>query len=692
MATGIMSIGVTGMQAAQLGLMTTQHNIANASTVGYSRQRTVQATNNPLSTGSGFVGQGVHVSTIERMYSNVLNTQVVHSQASVSQLDTYYSEISQIDNMLTDSSSGVSSALSSFFTGIQGVAAAPKSLDARQAMVSAAQSLAARFNTLSTSLTEMADGVNSQITSNVTSINSYAQQIAVLNERIIVAQSSTNQPANDLLDQRDALVGELNKLVGVTTMTQNNGSYTVTFGNGQQLVVGTSVTTLAAVASSADPSRTVVGIKNGNTTQELPESLITGGALGGLISFRKDALDPAMNELGRVAASVAQTYNAQSALGQDLLGNIEGSTAFQPDLFVINPSTAKVIANTHNTGTAELTTTIDAASSNGTNFYTNLTASDYRVAYDGANYTVTRLSDNYVWPNATDPAVLVPGTDFQLTTTTTQGGTTVVSTEGITINLTAGMASGDSFLIQPTRDMAANLKVNAVVANDPRLITAAAPVATATGTTNTGTASITAGSVSTGYTAPVAGSPITLTYASASTELNITGLADPTVIEYTDAAGLPATITATGGSATIPYVMGKAITLNNVSFSMNGTPADGDTFTVSANTNGVADSRNAVLLGKLQTQSTVSGATATYAESYAQLISDIGNKARSADVTLTAQQSLLDQATAARDALSGVNLDEEAANLLSYQQAYQASAKMLQIGSELFDTLLSIGA
>jgi len=513
----------------------------------------------------------------------------------------------------------------------------------------------------------------------VAAINSFAQQIADLNGRIIVAQSSSNQPANDLLDQRDQLVSELNKLVGVKTTTQSDGSYNVFFGTGQQLVVGSTVMTMTATASSADPSRIVVGLKNAGATQELPESLITGGALGGLIRFRKEALDPAMNELGRVAASAAQTFNAQNALGQDLLGNIQGSAAFQSDFFVISPSTPKVIANSANTGSAAVTASFNAASNNGTNFYTNLTASDYRVSFDGTNYKVTRLSDNHVWPNATEPAGLVPGSAFSL------------PTEGITINLSGAMASGDSFLIQPTRDMSRNLTVNAAVANDPRLIAAAAPIATATGASNTGTASITSGTVSTGYTAPAAGSPVTLTYTSAGSLLNVSGLANGTVISVMS-GGTTNTYTVASGTASLPYTTGSSISFNNIAFTMNGTPANGDTFTVSANTNGVADGRNAVLLGKLQTQNTVSGATATYQSSYAQMVSDIGNKTRATQVTQSAQQSLLDQATSARDALSGVNLDEEAANLLSYQQAYQASAKMLDIGAKLFDTLLSIGA
>jgi flagellar hook-associated protein 1 len=679
MTTGIMSIGVTGMQAAQLGLMTTQHNIANASTPGYSRQRTVQGTNTPLSTGAGFVGQGVHISTIARMYSDVLNSQVVSSQASVSQLSAFSKEISQIDNLLGDTTSGVSPALQAFFNGVQGVAADPSSLDARQSMVSSAQALTARFNSMNSRLTEMYDGVNSQIKSNVAAVNSYATQIASLNERIIVAQSSTNQPANDLLDQRDQLVSELNKLVGVKTTTQSNGSYSVTFGTGQALVVGTTVTTMTATPSSADPSRIVVGLKNGASTQELPESLITGGTLGGLISYRKDALEPAMNELGRVAASLAQTFNAQNAQGKDLLGNSQasGTPPFQPDFFVISPSTPKIVGNSANSAAATLSAGFAPVSTNGTNFYSNLTASDYKLALNGTTYTLTRLTDGQSWSDTSVASL----------------STTVSATEGFTF--TGSMASGDSFLIQPTRDMSKNLSVNTAIANDPRLIAAAGASASATPVTavaSNSATSITVPTVTTG-TAPAMGATVTLTAAvtGASTALNLKGLANPTVITYIDASNVSHTVTATTGTATIPYAAGKAISLNNVSFTISGSPANGDTFTVT-NNSGASDGRNAVLLGKLQTQKTTSGATATYQSSYAQLVSDIGNKTREAQVTETAQQSLLDQATTSRDALSGVNLDEEAANLLNYQQAYQAAAKMLQIGTKLFDTLLAIGA
>jgi len=673
MSTGLISIGVSGMQAAQISLLTAEHNVTNASTPGYNRQRAIQATNTALMTGAGAIGQGVHVTTVERMYSSVLSTQVVRSQTSVSDLDSFYSQIKQIDNVLADTNSGVSPALQDFFKGVQQLASDPASLPARQAMVSSAQALTARFNSLNDQLTQMYDGVNSQVGSSVSAINSYTQQIASLNERIVDAQSSFSQAPNDLLDQRDQLVADLNKVVGVKTATQSDGSFNVFMGTGQQLVVGTVVTNVTAIASAEDPSRMVVGLQNAGATQELPESLITGGSLGGLIRFRSEALDKTSNQLGRVAQSLASTFNAQHALGQDLQGNILGSANFQKDFFVINPSTPKVITNTSNTGGATLAATFDPVSSNGTNFYSNVTASDYRVGFDGVSYSLTRLSDNKVWPNPTDPTALVPGTAFS-------PKTNGVASEGITLTLAGAMSTGDTFLVEPTREISRNLSVNAAIVGDPRLLAAAAPVLAQINATNAGKATVSPGVVSTGYS--TAGLPATLTYA----------------------AGAPSTLTATVGvtvtsggvSTAYPagtpwnYLSGDTISFNGITFSVSGVPANGDTFSVAANTTGVADSRNALLLGKLQTQNTVSGATASYQSSYAQMVSDVGNKTRETQVTQGAQQSLLDQATSAREALSGVNLDEEAANVLRFQQAYSASAKILEIGSKLFDTLLAI--
>ncbi|MBK7355538.1 flagellar hook-associated protein FlgK [Propionivibrio sp.] len=733
---GIVSTGITGLQVAQLGLLTTEHNITNANTPGFNRQRNVQVSNIAMLTGSGFIGQGSHVSTIERMYDQFLSTQVNRTQTTSSELEAYATQIKQIDNMLADPNAGVSPALQEFFRGVQQVSADPSQLPARQAMVSSAQALVARFQGLDDRISQMYDGLNSQLTTAVASINSYSEQIAQLNESIVNAGSSINQPANDLMDQRDQLILELNKLVRVTTTTNSDGSFNVYVGNGQQLVTGTQVTNLTALPSIADPSRFAIGLQTASGPQELPESLITGGSLGGLLSFRSGSLDRVANDLGRNAASLALTFNAQHALGQDLLGQSIGDVNFAANFFTV--STPTVIANGNNSsvtpgtiaaalvtpppidgsytlglngagtlytltrqsdGTAwtgatlaalqaavpagealTLTGAVVAAgastqvfspAANGANYYTKLTSSDYRLDYDGTNYSVTRLSDNTQWSNASLATL----------------STTVAGSEGFSFSLSSGtVASGDSFIIQPARAAAKNIAVNPTVAADVRLIAAAMPIRTAAASANTGAGTISDGKSLHGFGTPAfpAGG-VTLTYDSTGNTLTLAGL--PAGANVSVTAGNTTTVYP---GPVIPYTSTAIVSFAGVSFNISGSLGNGDVFTVGQNTGGVSDGRNALALGQLQTQNTMSGKTASYQTAYAQLVGDAGNKSREIEVKSQAQNALLKQSTDARDSLSGVNLDEEAANLIRYQQAYQASAKMLDIGSKLFDVLLSI--
>ena len=669
--SSIFGIGVSALQNAQYGLMTTGHNITNVNTDGYNRQRVIIGTNIAVLTGAGYIGQGAHVSTVERMYSSFLGAQVNQAQTTASSLEAFATQLAQINNMLADPNSGLSPAMLDFFKGVQQVAADPNAVAGRQALLSSAQAMVARFQGIEGRLSELYEGVNSQLQGYVGSINSYAQQIANLNEQIINAQAATNQPPNDLYDQRDQLIANLNKLIGVNTSTNTDGSYNVYIGNGQQLVTRTQVSTLQAVPSSADPSRMIVGLTNATGTQELPESLLSGGSVSGLLSFRSQFLDRAANELGRVAASMALTFNAQHALGQDLLGNIAGSANFVSNFFTL--SGPKVVANAQNPASAATVTAsfISPPPNNG-NFYTDLTNSDYQLTYDGANYKLTRLSDSVSWSGASVAALnaAVAGS--------AQGS------QGFTVAASATPAVGSSYLIQPTREVARNIGVNPVIAADLRQIAAAAPVRAQVGATNTGSATITPGQVTTGYSAPAAGAPITLSYNGG----NLTGFPAGTVTSTIN--GTTTTYTYPVPNASIPYANGATLSFSGISVQISGSPSTGDTFTVSRNANGVSDNRNALLLGKLQTQNTMVGGKSPYQGVYSQLVSDAGNKGREVQVTLDAQKALLKQTQTASDSLSGVNLDEEAANLLKFQQAYQAAAKMVDIGSKLLDTILAI--
>jgi flagellar hook-associated protein 1 FlgK len=526
-------------------------------------------------------------------------------------------------------------------------------MPSRQAMLSGAQTLVARFQSLDQRLSEIGSGINGALQSSVGAINSFAQQIAALNNNISIAEAATNmQPANDLRDQRDTLIAELGKEIRVSTAIQSDGSYNVFVGNGQPVVVGRQTFDLVAAPSLEDVSRLEVGYRSGAKVVLLGSSTLQGGNLGGLLAFRSETLDSTRNAIGRVAIGVARTFNDQHKLGQDLSG------AIGVDFFKV--ASPAVLPRTGNAGNAAVSASITDASA--------LTTSDYRLNYTslaGGNstFSLTRVSD---------------GTSTNFTFAEAAGGS--VTVDGVTVTIPAsppGAAAvvNDSWLIEPTRVGALDI---AVALKDPSKIAAASPVRTGAATANSGSASISSASVSAIAVLPTAGTPITLTYDALASQFVVTPLAL--------------------ALAPIPYVSGASISINGIKFSISGAPQNSDVFTIDRNVGGVSDSSNAVTLAGLQSakslgkNASVAGAEAVlnFQQAYAQLVSDVGNKARQTEVMATAQKNLIAQTEKAQQSIAGVNLDDEAANLLRYQQAYQASGKMMQIATSLFQTLLDI--
>lgn len=688
----LLNIGVTGLTAAQYGMATTQHNIANVNTTGYSRQQVNQATNIAIATGSGYLGQGVSVTSVKRVYDQFLTAQINKAQTQASAYDAYGSEVSQIDSMLADSTSGLTPAVQDFFKGVQDLSANASQLSARQSMVSTAQALTTRFSSMDGQLKQLYGQVNSEIESSVSEINTYSKQIGDLNQRIKLAEAATNQPANDLLDQRDQLITDLSKRINITTYTDSNGDFNVFTGSGQQLVVGQNSRNLKAVQSTTDASKLTVALEgiNGNPDEQLPESMITGGTLGGVMKFRSETLDKTSNQLGQVAVSMALTLNAQQALGQDLNGaSALSGTGFQSSFF--NIGTPTVVSNSGNAATTPIPTVNFAAAtlnSSGTNYQTSLTGSDYKLTMNsGSSFTLTRLSDNASW-NATNLSGL------------NQDG---LSFTDLTAAQQATVTAGNSFLIEPTRGQASNISVNSVIAGDVSKIAAASPVraksAPTTGTVNNGTMTMSA-SVGPGYSTALSGSisassSISVNYNSGSGNLTFSSIPAGTTLYATYASGTaasvatsPAVALASGGQTLTQLSLRDASGNTVLKLDVTGTPANGDNFSIQLNSGAVSDNSNALKIAKLQTQSTMNGGTSTYQGAYAQLVSTVGNTTKQVQVSGEAQTALLEQTQATRDSLAGVNLDEEAANLIKYQQAYQASAKMLSMGSELFNSLL----
>ncbi|MFW7342477.1 flagellar hook-associated protein FlgK [Pollutimonas sp. H1-120] len=440
------NLGLSALTAAQNRLQTAGHNINNAATEGYNRQSVLVATAGAASTSAGYIGRGVQAVTVQRAYDGFLYRQLVNAQTTGASIATYGNEITQINNLFADRTVGITPALQKFFDGIQAVASAPADSAARQELLGRASSLVGQINDSNAFLDSQRNNINTQLTTVVTQINSYAERIRDLNTQITTAYATASQHApNDLLDQRDQLVSELSQLVEVKVIEQDS-SFSLTVGNGQILLGGDTLFPLHAQPSADDPARVVVAYSapgpNGSTLKlELDESRIKGGTLGGLIAYRRDALDTVQNNLGRLAVGLATAVNALHKQGEDLNG-VGGGDFF-------NLGTVEALPGARNAGAAVLN--IDLADAN------QLTGQDYRVERTATGYTVTSI------PN---------GTTTALTGTT---GTV----DGVSFDFTGGApAVGDSWLVQPTRAAAANLSL---AINDPAKIAASAP---GTGTAN----------------------------------------------------------------------------------------------------------------------------------------------------------------------------------------------------------------
>lgn len=648
MAGDILSIGKTGLFAAQAGLSTTGNNITNANVAGYSRQIVVQATALSIQSGYGFTGTGTQIAQIKRYSDSFLNKQVQTAQASYSALDAYSTQIAQIDNLLSDTSAGLSPALQNYFAAVQNVTGNSASDSSRQGMLSAADTLAARFQSIAGRLGEIRSGVDSEIQSSVTLINSYAEQIANLNNEISgFAGDPTRQP-NDLLDKRDQLVLKLNEQIKAQVTVGDNNSYTISIGNGMPLVVGKTTYNLSTALSPTDQSRLVIGYQTANQVSVLAESSLSGGQLGGLLDFRANALDRAQNEFGRIAVGFAMTMNDQQKLGVDKNG-VPGQAMFAAG----QPFIGKNVNNSQSSAMSVAAAITDPAA---------LTASDYKVEYDGSAYWVTRLSDKTQTKITSVPQTI----------------------DGVAFSVSGAASAGDNYLVRPTAQAADGF---GLLLTNPAQIAAAAPIATSALDSNTGTGKISAGTVDASYLSTPLGAPVTLRYNGGppSTLSNFPAAASVDVkVNGVSVAGAPFA----GG--TVPFTAGATYSYDGMSFSISGAPKDGDQFKIDIN-NGKGDVRNAGLMAALQTKGIFNQGSSNYQSAYATLVSFVGNKASETQVNADAGAALLKQVVNAAKDVSGVNLDEEATNLLRYQQAYQAAGKIMQIASTVFDTLLSIG-
>lgn len=544
MAVGLLGTAASGLLAFQRAISVTGHNISNANTEGYSRQRVELGTRPPGFTGQGFIGNGVKIESIERVFDNFVAERLRNTTSSSARYDTLAMMSGRISNLLGDNQAGLGTGLESFFNAVQAVADDPSSIPARQLLLTEGESLVARFQNLDAQLDSTRDEINGGLSSIVAEINDLSSSIAEANRNIVDATSQGGGAApNDLLDKRDMLINRLSELVSVRTVEQENGALNVFVGSGQSLVTGFLSSQLQATPNEFDNRYLEMAVTGAGISTVITDNL-TGGRLGAMLEFRDQTLDSAQNALGRIAITLGVEFNRQHNVGMDLEGT-PGS-----DFFAV--TTPLVAANANNAGAATVTASFDGANVD------TLTTEDYVLAFDGSAWSLRRTSDG-------QPVSM--------------SGTGPFLADGVQINIAGGAAAGDRFLIRPTRSGSSDM---ATLISNPREIAAAAP-----------------------------------------------------------AAG----------------------------------PAPGD-------------NSNALLLANLQTAHSMENSTTHFQGAYAQLVGELGTQTRSAQINADAQAALLSQAHESRDAVSGVNLDEEAANLLRFQQAYQALAQVISVSDSTFQTLL----
>ncbi|MDR5898750.1 flagellar hook-associated protein FlgK [Halomonas vilamensis] len=630
------SIGLSGLNTAQSALNTTSNNISNVYTPGYNRELP------KLNEASGGTG-GVQVSDTERQFNRYVADQLNSAKTQSSALQKYSEQVTQIDNLLADRDAGLAPLMQNFFSSLEDMASAPSDPASRQGVLGTAQTLSAQFRSFDGYLQDMQSNIKSEIQDEVTQINNTTKQIAGLNREIALSRAQNGEAPNSILNQRDHLISELNERMDVRLNIQDGKTYNVSLPNGQPLVTGKDSFQLEPVQSQNDPQRIVVGYSDGRgNVVELKEDLITGGALGGLMSFRQETLDKTQNQIGQLAVSLSIAFNEQHKQGVDLNGD-QGEDFFnvrQPQAYSYQGNTADVDNIRFNTGGID-----------------DLRATDYTVTFDGSGPTVTR-NDN--------------GSEVDI-----EWDNTTLSFGGVSMEFDAAPTNGDTFEIQPVRRAGAGMESN--IADLDKI--AAGKLVESEENTAISLVGVDTGAFSDGeaYNITLDGSG-QLTFSGAA------GYTQPTDIIVNG------NTRSVDGSGMVSGLLnaGDKLEIDGVGFSIDEILSTGSgEFVFEKSDANSGDNRNALALQNLQSQNVVGG-SASVSGAYGAMVSDVGNRTNITQVNLDARQGLTDQLEAVQQSESGVNLDEEAANLIRYQQYYQANAKVIDTATTIMDTILGL--
>ncbi|WP_027015764.1 flagellar hook-associated protein FlgK [Comamonas composti] len=647
----LLNVGLRAVMTNQIALQTTGHNIANVNTPGYSRQNVVQQTSPGQNLGSGYIGNGVDVATIMRNYSDLLSRQST-TAGSVSAGDVVRAQsLAQMQEIFAGGSAGLGAAINSMMNAFGDVATSPADPSARQVVLTRMGEVAARFRSAAAQLDELDYNTRQQISNNVTQVNSLAGQIAALNMQISRSMATGHAP-NDLLDKRDQMIRDINKYVQTTQVMASDGTLSLFVGGSQPLVMGGNAAQLSLQDSSQHPGSGRLALhfnQPGGHSTELTPSMLGGGEISGLLQFQNNDLTEGRNLLGRMALAIGDALNQQNRLGLTPSGQ-NGS-----DLFKLNKTTQGSATGPQWAAPNTPQATVEDSSA--------LKPSDYQIIFgsDAPKGRVVRLSDG------------------QITEFNDMADLNSKRIDGLRFDIAAEGGPGQSILFRPLAQVAHGIQAAAHSAND---LAAANPVAASIESLGDPSLRLVGLKVGAGFDA-ASFSGLTLSFSK-----------NPTTqqIEYSISPP-PAGVAASG-----VYYTGQPISLApGLQITLSGTPSlsgsDSDKIQLGLATDaqyGQAyqrDAGNASAFLDLRDAKLFDGST-SLTDGFSTAMAQVGTRTQSAKYAASLSETVARNLESDRSAVSGVNLDEEAAKLLQYQQSYQASAKMLQVAQSIFDSVL----
>lgn len=667
MAGGILGTGVSGLAAAQFGLDTTGHNIANVNTKGFSRQRVLTESTVGNAFRSTFLGNGTRLAGIQRSFNDYNFKEVLFNTSQFQYNNATHTNASRLDNLLADPQTGITKTFEEMFDGINGIVQEPTIISARNVLISRSETVAKRFNTLYEEMAVQHMGsINEEMTTSVEEINAIAREIAGLNGKIQVenAVGADGFPPNDLLDKRDNLLKDLSKKIQVDTIQLQDGSWNVTIGSGITLVTGTVSVPMSVVRNEFDSTQLDIAISAtpGALKKSVVTDQLTGGSLSGLIETRDKILRPAIQRLGKLAIGIADSFNRQQSLGRDIKGRA-GERLFS-DVNEPQAILSRTLNSTNNTNASKFEIRIRNSD--------KVTGDNYKMSYDGTNLDIRDNKGNLIQQfNAANITAMNGGTQLSIGDT----GLTMA------INLNQ-LSAGDSFEIRPTYTAANRIERTLT---DPEKVAAADNPLIVAEVNNPNNVKLELYEI-TGTSTPA---PRPLPDRSIRIEVN----AARTTYQIRNAAG-----TLISGPSAIPSDQIISDTTAGIKFKLSGQLAGNESYTITHGDNpgvnttkafGPGDNKNILAMLGFQSKKTLDGGTNSFSESYAGIVTDVGVETKSRKISTDSFATLLSGAEERMAGVQGVNLDEEAANLIQYQQAYSAAARIITVARETFQTLIS---